>query len=791
MSETIKNPRRQDNVRVLMKFLRWTSFIAVVVLSSAVWADGPGRLITGTEEEEEYQPGHSLHGGVFNEGPRQAAYLMEGMGDIDFPVTTNDPLTQKFVTQGVAQLHGFWFFEAERSFRQAAAIDPDCVMAYWGMTMANVMNKERFGKFLKETEKRARKQNITEREQLYVRSLHDLKLLAHIAQRYPEDLEAKAFLGIYPYYMAQMERSKPKGMEEADKYLEEVFKANPLHPAHHYRIHLWDTIDTPRGLDSASKVAYSAPGLAHMWHMAGHLYSLANRHREAAWFMEAALRLDHRYTIKDRVHPDVMHVYCHNAEWLIRCRAQMGFVHNAIDRCKDLIDLPRHPTYNNLDFETSSYYGRQRMFEILSEYELWDEMFRLADSHYLEPTRKFADRLQRHQYLATAFSRTGDLERAREELQALEKIRAESAEFAAGGDYGRVSMTDEAITKVRGQLAVADKLRRWDELSTGMWVGLAIGALVLLLGFWMLERTTLRVIYGLILLSGCGYGIYWLSGPASQIEDIAPMYRARDLMAYGQRAQAVQTARAYVEEHPNEVRPLAELAWMLWETGDKTGAKEQFEALRELSGGIDLDIPAFTRLEPLAQEFGYPTDWRLETPLPAVHADLPKLETLGPLSWHPSPAIDFSLPNLEGKQVSLADFRGKPVVLIFYLGYGCLHCVEQLHEFAAHTKELEEAGLTVIAVSTDEQSALKKAFADLKDKQFPFDLLADPDLEVFKEYRCYDDFEKLTLHGTFLIDADGMVRWQDIGYEPFTRVDFVIEEADRLLRRVEQKPVEN
>ncbi len=47
-----------------------------------------------------------------------------------------------FFDQGVCQLHGFWYFEAERSFRQVAAVDPDCAMAYWGMARANTLNEE-------------------------------------------------------------------------------------------------------------------------------------------------------------------------------------------------------------------------------------------------------------------------------------------------------------------------------------------------------------------------------------------------------------------------------------------------------------------------------------------------------------------------------------------------------------------------------------------------------------------------------------------------------------------------
>ena len=88
-------------------------------------------------------PGHSQHGEAFDEGPRQKARLMPGMPKIDFPVTTKSREAQAFFNQGVGQLHGFWYFEAERSFRQAAAIDPACAMAYWGMAQANINNPKR------------------------------------------------------------------------------------------------------------------------------------------------------------------------------------------------------------------------------------------------------------------------------------------------------------------------------------------------------------------------------------------------------------------------------------------------------------------------------------------------------------------------------------------------------------------------------------------------------------------------------------------------------------------------
>ena len=94
--------------------------------------------------------GHSYHGEAFNEGPRQAAVLIPGMGSIEFPTSSKSATAQRFIEQGVLQLHGFWYLEAERSFRQAATEDPELAIPYWGMAMANTNNQKRARGFIDE-----------------------------------------------------------------------------------------------------------------------------------------------------------------------------------------------------------------------------------------------------------------------------------------------------------------------------------------------------------------------------------------------------------------------------------------------------------------------------------------------------------------------------------------------------------------------------------------------------------------------------------------------------------------
>jgi peroxiredoxin len=120
--------------------------------------------------------------------------------------------------------------------------------------------------------------------------------------------------------------------------------------------------------------------------------------------------------------------------------------------------------------------------------------------------------------------------------------------------------------------------------------------------------------------------------------------------------------------------------------------------------------------------------------------------------------------------------------VVFYLGHGCPHCIEQLNQLAPAAKDFAAGGISIVAVSTDSVDGLQQTTGKMKqDGELPFPLVSDESLKTFKAYRAYDDFEKMPLHGTFLVDGAGKVRWQDISYEPFTDMKFLLGESSRLL----------
>src|SRR4051794_22712143 len=67
--------------------------------------------------------------------PALPAKILEGQGTVHFAITTSSPEAQKFFDQGVAKMNSFWAREAERSFLQAAKLDPAAPMPQWGIAM--------------------------------------------------------------------------------------------------------------------------------------------------------------------------------------------------------------------------------------------------------------------------------------------------------------------------------------------------------------------------------------------------------------------------------------------------------------------------------------------------------------------------------------------------------------------------------------------------------------------------------------------------------------------------------
>jgi peroxiredoxin len=703
---------------------------------------------------------------------------MGGTGKVHFPVSTKNAEAQAFFDQGVGQFHGFWFFEAERSFRQAAALDPDCAMTYWGMALANVHNRKRAKGFIAKAA--ARKAGASRREALwidaYARYFQDdkqprrelVRSLENLSFEFPDDLEAKAFLAFHIWDNSSLDAIP--SMQAFDALVGDVLAAEPMHPAHHYRIHLWDAEKPARALKSAARCGQAAPTIAHMWHMPGHTFAHLRRYPEAAWQQEASARVDHRHMMHDLVLPDQIHNYAHNNQWLVEDLGFVGRVRDAVELAKNMIELPRHPKYNTLGVKEdgtpygrnfgSSAAGRRRLYEVLTNYELWDEIIALSDTVYLEPTDLPAEQVKRLRTLGVAYFSKGDAANGKQQIAALEALKATIL-------ADRRAAADQAEAKARAAKQSESQIARTitDALMQGAAklppVEAALAELQAYAALVQGDKDKARKQF-------------------AQVKDAPADRMARVWLLLGDKDKALKLAKGEADRRVNQVQPLANYVDLLHRAGQPDEAKKEFGRLRELSAYLDLDLPLMRRLKPVAQALKLPADWRKPATVPPDAGQRPNLDDLGPFRWQPSPAPDWRLTDAQGRPVTLKDYRGKAVVVIFYLGRGCPHCIEQLETFEPMAAQFAKAGISLVGISTDSAEGLRQTLAKSK-APFHFPLVSDAALQVFKAYRAYDDFEQLPLHGTFLIDGDGLIRWQDVSFEPFREPKFLLTEAKHLL----------
>jgi peroxiredoxin len=228
------------------------------------------------------------------------------------------------------------------------------------------------------------------------------------------------------------------------------------------------------------------------------------------------------------------------------------------------------------------------------------------------------------------------------------------------------------------------------------------------------------------------------------------------------------------------------LVEILHAVGKVDDARKAFRTLEPLARDADDDLPVFQRLAPIVAAWRDEAGRRPANSSPTDDATVERIDlsTLGPLAWSPTPAEPFSAEDTDGRRWELSGHEGRDVVVLFFLGGKCAHCMQQLEVFGKAVKDLDTLKADLVAVGSDNRDA-NRALKENPDKvAFPMPILSDPKLEIFKRYNAHDDFEGQPLHAIYLIDAKGQVRYRRISAEPFLDVDFVKTELARVNRMV-------
>jgi peroxiredoxin Q/BCP len=150
----------------------------------------------------------------------------------------------------------------------------------------------------------------------------------------------------------------------------------------------------------------------------------------------------------------------------------------------------------------------------------------------------------------------------------------------------------------------------------------------------------------------------------------------------------------------------------------------------------------------------------------------------------------FKLPASNGKTVSLADFKGKIVVLYFYPKDNTSGCTTEAKDFRDAMSKLKRKGVVVLGVSKDSIASHQKFIAK---HDLNFLLLADEDVKVHGKYGAWGEKNMYgkkvmgTIRSTFIIDGDGRVQKIFAKVRVKGHVDAVIEAIDEVRKQAKNK----
>ena len=412
------------------------------------------------------------------------APLLEGMGNHHFPITTPVELVQRFFNQGMVLSYGFNHQEAERSFREAARLDSNCAMAYWGISLVlgpniNAPMEPHDNPAAYEALQKALQlaPESTEKEQAYIQALAKryqaeppddrspldidyADAMRELHRRYPDDMEAAALfaeslMDLHPWDYWQNDGQAKSWTPEILEVLESVLQHNPAHPgANHFYIHAVEASKTPeRGLQSAERLGKAVPGAGHLVHMPSHIYIRVGDYHRGSVANELAIQSDDDYVTQCRSQGIYPLAYVpHNHHFLWATATLEGASKKAIAAGKSTsakVDtaMMRQPGLGTLQhFFIIPLYAYVRFGEwdaILAEPKPADDLvYPIGVWHYAR---------------GMAFARTGRFAEAEAELDAVKEIKKNPAlkKVTVWDINGTVKLMEIAAKALAGELAAA------------------------------------------------------------------------------------------------------------------------------------------------------------------------------------------------------------------------------------------------------------------------------------------------------------------------------------------------
>ena len=424
------------------------------------------------------------------------APTLDGLGDYEFDVSTDNERSQYFFNQGLRLTYGFNHSEALRSFKEAARLDPGNAMAYWGWALVlgpnlNLpMQPQVVGQAYKAIqEAQAHKDSVSERERAYIVALATrysedpeadratldaayAAAMSELVDAYPDDLDAAtlyaaSLMNLSPWnYWSQDGTAYPR-TEILLAALESVMERDPEHPgAAHYYIHAVEAVRPQLGVAAADSLRELMPGAGHLVHMPSHIYMRVGRYADSVAVNQLAAQADETYIASCQaqgIYP--VSYYPHNVHFLVWSAMSQGSSAIAMQAARKIqISIPEA-----LDVEDQLpdevYADAWALYETfltqplftMARFGWWDQV--LAEPQPLERARYMTGVW--HYARGLAYVHTGSRSKARRELKPLQAIIEEIKEsetrdypVSANGGYGLLTMASEILA---GEIAASDK----------------------------------------------------------------------------------------------------------------------------------------------------------------------------------------------------------------------------------------------------------------------------------------------------------------------------------------------
>ena len=420
-----------------------------------------------------------------NEQVKQAP-LFDNLGTLDFPITTNSELAQKYFNQGIILAYGFNHEEAFRSFEEVARLDSNCAMAYWGMAYVlgpninlpmdagvvhtayeaiqkaisllddETQKEKNFVMALSERYSAEATEDRTPLDQAYSDAMRNL------VSKYPDDLDAatmfaESIMDLHPWDYWLKDGTAQPWTPELLAVLESVIERNPNHHgANHLYIHAVEASKNPhRGLVSADRLRFLAPGAGHLVHMPAHIYIRTGKYHEGSLANIRAVKSDEEYINQcnqQGFYP--LSYYPHNYHFLWATATLEGDSKTAIDAALKTSQKPPDSLMDVCGYQTLQHFAAIPLYAYVT-FGKWDEIM-----NYEKPSDERPYILAVWHYARSmALIARDNLTEAEKEIVELEKYRTNKTveELLIWGFNSAGILVNVASEVTRGELKAKKK----------------------------------------------------------------------------------------------------------------------------------------------------------------------------------------------------------------------------------------------------------------------------------------------------------------------------------------------